>query len=215
MDQWIRFESEILHPMGNYKVPVITLSHQIPKEAVCQVFENVNTGGVSLTVFELITATFAADNFELRKDWDKRFETMTEKSKNLLSEVSSTDFLTAVTLLSRYHVKLSGGEAVSCKKKDVLNLSLQEYKKYADELTNSFIEASKFLQEQRIFSPRDLPYSTQLIPLSVLFAILKNKSFDGTIRDKISQWYWCGFVLHNSGTQLGKKVLPKTMGQKN
>jgi hypothetical protein len=192
MDHLIRFESEIIHPMGNYKVPVITLSNRVPKEAVCQVFENVNTGGVSLTVFELITATFAADNFELRKDWDKRFETMIDKSKDLLSEVSSTDFLTAVTLLSRYYVKLSGGEAVSCKKKDVLNLSLQEYTKYADELTSGFIEASKFLREERIFSPRDLPYSTQLIPLSVLFAILKNRSCDGIIRDKIAQWYWCG-----------------------
>ena len=29
-------------------------------------FEKVNTGGVSLTVFELLTATYAAEEFNLR-----------------------------------------------------------------------------------------------------------------------------------------------------
>ena len=43
---------------------------QTPKIAVCQVFEKVNTGGVSLTVFELVTAGFAADGYNLREDWE-------------------------------------------------------------------------------------------------------------------------------------------------
>ena len=30
---------------------------------MCQVFANVNTGGVSLTVFRLVTAIFAMDDF--------------------------------------------------------------------------------------------------------------------------------------------------------
>jgi len=30
------------------------------RAGVCQIFENVNTGGVPLNVFELVTATFAA-----------------------------------------------------------------------------------------------------------------------------------------------------------
>lgn len=68
--QFSEFNKDILNPIQSYKVPVITLGKNTSKEAVCQVFENVNSGGVSLTVFELVTATFAADNFELRKDWE-------------------------------------------------------------------------------------------------------------------------------------------------
>lgn len=60
--------------------------------------------------------------------------------------------------------------AVSCKKKDVLNLTLVEYKKYADSLTEGFMEAEKLLQEERIFVDDDVPYSTQLIPLSAICA---------------------------------------------
>lgn len=68
------FLSKVIVPIGQYTIPVITLDKDTPKEAVCQVFENVNTGGVSLTVFELVTAVFAMDDFELRKDWEDRQE---------------------------------------------------------------------------------------------------------------------------------------------
>ncbi len=42
-------------------MPVIVLKKSTPKEAVCTVFEKVNTGGVPLNVFELLTVTFAGD----------------------------------------------------------------------------------------------------------------------------------------------------------
>ncbi|WP_237389749.1 GmrSD restriction endonuclease domain-containing protein [Bacillus sp. USDA818B3_A] len=74
LQKYAQFFAEVLVPIQSFKVPVISLNKDTPKEAVCQVFENVNTGGVSLTVFELITATFAADNFELRKDWETRYK---------------------------------------------------------------------------------------------------------------------------------------------
>lgn len=186
--QFTDFNSKILMQIMQYKMPVILLRKDTPKEAVCQVFENVNTGGVSLTVFELVTAIFAMDDFELRKDWDNR------QAKNftgdLLSIVTATDFLSACTLLSSY----KKGGTISCKKKDVLNLSLVEYKKYADSLTNGFIEAEKLLQEERIFVSKDLPYSTQLIPLAVLCTLLadNNKIKITNIKNKIKKWYWCG-----------------------
>jgi hypothetical protein len=191
VENWDKFETEILDAVFTYKVPVIKLNKDTPKEAVCQVFENVNTGGVSLTVFELVTATFASDDFDLRSDWEKQLDKMRSKDK-LLSVVSDVDFLVSCTLLSRYHTSKSGGAAVSCKKQDVLNLSLDDYKKYSDDLADGFIGAARLLAEQRIFSERDLPYTTQFIPFSVLFAILGNRAHDGTVRNKLSQWYWCG-----------------------
>ena len=65
---WNRFNHSIVKRFEQYQVPVIELGKDTPKEAVCQVFEKVNTGGVTLTVFELLTATFAADDFQLRPD---------------------------------------------------------------------------------------------------------------------------------------------------
>ena len=62
---WNAFNQEIVQRFEQYQVPVIELGRDTPKEAVCQVFEKVNTGGVTLTVFELLTATFAADDFQV------------------------------------------------------------------------------------------------------------------------------------------------------
>ena len=62
---WNTFNRKIVKRFEQYQVPVIELGKDTPKEAVCQVFEKVNTGGVTLTVFELLTATFAADDFQL------------------------------------------------------------------------------------------------------------------------------------------------------
>ena len=133
-------------------------------------FENVNTGGVALTVFELITATFAAEDFELRVDWDKRKETLNKYS--VIVDVAATDFLTSMSLLVGYNRWKKGGAAISCKKKDVIDLLLSEYRENVDLLMAGFIEAAKFLQEQRIFSNSDLPYSTQLIPLAAALILL-------------------------------------------
>lgn len=186
--EYMDFQTKIIMPVIQYKMPVILLDKNTPKEAVCQVFENVNTGGVSLTVFELVTAIFAMDDFELRKDWEERQKKYFEG--DLLSVITATDFLTACTLLSTY----KKGGTVSCKKKDVLNLSLDEYKKYVEDLTAGFVEAEKILQEERIFSSKDLPYTTQFIPLAVLCTLLAdgNQIKVTNIKNKIKQWYWCG-----------------------
>ncbi len=190
LDRYARFNVDVLMTIKSYKIPVITLDKAIPKEAVCQVFENVNTRGVTLTVFELVTATFAADDFELRKDWEAREETI--KKHSVLSDVSATDYLTAMTLLTGYNRFKTEGSAVSCKKKDVLNLSLNEYKNTANHLTKGYIQVAKFLQEQRIFSGRDLPYTTQLIPMAAAFTLLGNDVHDNTVKHKIARWYWSG-----------------------
>lgn len=183
-----RFSTEIIAKTLNYVLPVITLDRDTPKEAVCRVFENVNTGGVSLTVFELITAIFAMDDFELRKDWEERREKYF--NGDLLSVVTATDFLTSLTLYSSY----THGGTVSCKKKDVLNISLQDYKRYANALSAGFVEAEKILQEERIFASRDIPYSTQLVPMAAICTVLQegNRIKATNIKNKIKRWYWCG-----------------------
>lgn len=178
----------------NYHLPVITLSKNTPKEAVCQVFENVNTGGVALNIFELVTAMFAANEFELRKDWAKRKDIFENHKLQVLSDITATDFLTTITLYTKYlDYKRDKSNAVLCKKKNVLELSLNNYKNYAEIVMNAFIEAAKFLNGLCIYSNRDLPYSTQLIPLSATIAALGDSKFHyGDIKAKLEKWFWCG-----------------------
>ena len=185
-----RFTAEVLNPIILYTLPVIQLDKTTPKEAVCQVFENVNTGGVALTVFELVTATFAAEDFTLRDDWNMRASKMkhSEGTFDLLSVIAATDFLQSITLLAQ----VKRNRQLTVKRKDVLSLSLVDYMAYADDLTDGFLRAARFLVQQSILTPRDLPYTTQFVPLSVLMAVLGNKAEDGIVKSKLASWYWCG-----------------------
>jgi hypothetical protein len=74
----------------------------------------------------------------------------------------------------------------------MLNLSLQDYQKYRDPIVRGFIKASKILLENHIFSARDLPYDTQLIPMSAILAVLGNNIDNLGRKKKLMQWFWCG-----------------------
>lgn len=196
-DNWDKFYERIISPMSQYQIPVITLGNDVPKEAVCQVFENVNQGGVPLTVFELVTATFAADGCELRKEWDKIWNKLKGdkvlRFKNNPPSFTGTDFLTALTLLNSYKQCEAGvRQGVTCKKKDVLRLTKTDYDQYKDILIQGVKDAVNFIKEQCIYTSVDLPYTSQLIPLSVVFALDRNLWFSVINKTKLSQWYWCG-----------------------
>lgn len=188
-----KFRNEIWLRFQQFKVPAIELTQDTPREAVCQVFEKVNTGGVTLTVFELMTATFAADEFNLRDDWDARQERLTAKH-DVLEAVDGTSFLTAVTLLASYRRHLIQKTAVSCKRADVLRLALTDFKALEAPLELGFKRAAELLAEEKIFDERSLPYATQLIPLAAICAQLGERTTLHGIKQSLLRWYWSGVL---------------------
>jgi hypothetical protein len=202
LDLFDRFEVEVIDALKQYQVPVIGLRKETPRIAVCQVFEKVNTGGVSLTVFELITATFAADKFDLREDWAKWEKELKEpKEHQVLSNIQNTDFLQAVTLLATFEKR-----SVSCKRKDILQLTLKEYEKWAELVTQGFKQAAIFLHTQKIFSDRDLPYQTQLTALAAIFAALGDRAKHAGVSAKLARWYWCGVFGELYGSAIESRL---------
>src|SRR5262245_55611063 len=145
------FKRQVLENFKGYKVPVITLDRSTSKEAVCVVFEKVNTGGKPLDAFELVTAMYAAEDHELRKDWygddghkgrHRRFvDTLrpADSEAGIISNVSNTDFLQAVSLFytreRRHQAERAGKQgkelpAVSGNRQALLNLPLAAYKQF-------------------------------------------------------------------------------------
>jgi hypothetical protein len=189
-----KFKNAIWLAFQQFKVPAIEMSADTPREAVCQVFEKVNQGGVSLTVFELMTATFAADEFLLRDDWAAREKRLREK-RPVLDAVDGTSFLTAVTLLASYERHQANKDLpVACKRADVLRLSLASFKKHAPAVETGFRKAAELLAEQKIFDARSLPYATQLIPMAAIYAALGQQMDQHGNKQKLLRWYWCGVV---------------------
>ena len=217
---FFRFQNEVLKNFSEYQVPVIALGADTSHEAVCLVFEKVNTGGKALDAFELLTAMYAAQGHKLRDDWrgeekaddaDRRLGTQKRlaafgraagQSQGVLANVAATDFLQAIALLHTKEVRLAAiadptkkendWPAVRATRQSLLDLPLAAYKKHGNAVRVGFERAARFLRQQQIHRVVDLPYQTQLVPLAAIFAEIGDKAEHTTNNDKIARWYWCG-----------------------
>ena len=200
-----QFHAQVVQPVTTYNIPAIELDNSTSKSAVATVFEKVNTGGLSLNVFELLTATFAGDrdyfetngtDFRLNDDW---LETKLKFSGYpVLSGLENTDFLQAVTMLATWkrNREYSGPRppAVSAKREDVLKLTLNEYLAWVSPLREAFIWASDFLADRHIFDVRFLPYPKQLVPLAAIRVLMGHDADLLGPREKLVRWFWCGIL---------------------
>ena len=183
---------------------------------MCLVFEKVNTGGVPLSVFELATATYAAEGFNLRDDWFGRDAIrIVGRSQKfalqpLLKDIQSTEFLQGISLLTTYEKRcadIANGvqniAAVSAKREHVLALTLSEYKRWADRLSDGFFVADRFLRMEGFHDPGYLPYRSQMTPLAAVMAHLGERWMEPVIRDKLTRWYWSGVLgeLYSGATE--------------
>ena len=218
---YMQFRRQVLNAFRNYQLPVIQLGKATSKEAVCLVFEKVNTGGVPLNVFELVTATYAADGFNLRDDWHgNAVRKVTGRYARLckepvLSQVESTDYLQAVSMLYTLDLRRADvaagktGKAVqpvSAKRASILAMPLAAYQAWADEVEAGFLLAAKFLRKECVKNPRELPYRSQLAPLASVLAHLRERWLEPRIYQKLSQWYWCGVFGELYGSTIETRI---------
>lgn len=206
---YVSFREQILSQFRSYQIPVIFLKKETSKEAVCLVFEKVNTGGIDLSVFELITASYAAEGYNLRDDWfgstARNVESRKERLERepLLEGIEATEFLQAISLLHTHELRkadLAAGKIdrqvrpISAKGADILQLPLSAWKKWADDLENGFRQIARFLRKECFYSRRELPYSTQLVPLAAILAHLGDRWLEPRIHDKLVRWFWSGVL---------------------
>lgn len=226
-DEFRSFKRFILENFKYYRVPVIALDHTTSKEAVCVVFEKVNTGGKSLDAFELVTAMYAAEGHELRKDWygedsvkgrHRRFaETLRPAGLDtgIIANVSNTDFLQAISLFHTRDLRRAaeslgkkGKElpAVTGNRQALLNLPLDAYKRYEAQVEQGFVQAAKFLHMLHIYRIFDLPYQSQIIPLAVILADIGDAWEHDTNRAKLIKWYWNGVFGELYGSAVDTRI---------
>lgn len=208
-----QFRQKVLENFKYYQVPVIALDQSTTKEAVCVVFEKVNTGGKPLDAFELVTAMYAAEGHELRKDWygseqqKGRHHRLQEALRpagaqaGILANVSNTDFLHIVSLFHtrerRREAERAGKQgkelpAVTGNRQALLNLPLAAYKRYEKQAEDGLVRAAKFLHLLHVYRIADLPYQTQIVPLAAILADLGDAWEHDTQRARLQRWYWCG-----------------------
>ena len=226
-DEFREFKRKVLENFKMYRVPVIALDRSTSKEAVCVVFEKVNTGGKPLDAFELVTAMYAASGHELRKDWygddgtkgrHRRFaETLRPAGADtgIIAAVANTDFLQAISLFhtrDRRRAAENAGKqgkelpAVSGNRQALLNLPLDEYKRYEGQVERGFVQAAKFLHLLHIYRIFDLPYQSQIVPLAAILADIGDAWEHEANRAKLIRWYWNGVFGELYGSAVETRI---------
>jgi hypothetical protein len=222
-----RFKREVLENFKYYRVPVIALDRSTSKEAVCVVFEKVNTGGKPLDAFELVTAMYAADGHELRKDWygddrhkgrHRRFVDAlrpADSEAGIIANVGNTDFLQAVSLFytreRRREAERAGKQgkelpAVTGNRQALLSLPLAAYKQYEKQVEHGFLQAAKFLHMLHIYRIFDLPYQSQIVPLAAIIADMGEAWEHEANRSKLVRWYWNGVFGELYGSAVESRI---------
>jgi hypothetical protein len=222
-----QFKNTVLNNFKGYRVPVISLDRSTSKEAVCVVFEKVNTGGKPLDAFELVTAMYAAEGHELRKDWygddnfkgrHRRFvDTLrpADSEAGIIASVSNTDFLQAISLFytrerrrEAERLGKTGKElpAVIGNRQALLNMPLSAYKQYETQVEQGFVRAAKFLHMLHIYRIFDLPYQSQVVPLAAILADIGEAWEHETNRAKLVRWYWNGVFGELYGSTVESRI---------
>ncbi len=207
------FNESVLQNFKSYQLPVIALSPDTSHEAVCLVFEKVNTGGKPLDAFELVTAMYAARGHRLRDDWlgaDGKpglqtrlqlYGRAAEQKFGVLEKVAATDVLQAIALLhgvEKRAAEIAAGRkeselsAVRATRQSLLDLPLEAYLKHRGAVEEGFKTAARFLRQNHIYRVLDLPYQGQLVPFAAILAMIGPKFDHAAVRDQLARWFWCG-----------------------
>lgn len=200
-----QFNARVIQPARTYNIPAIELDKTTSKSAVATVFEKVNTGGLPLNVFELLTATFAGDakhyaqhgtDFRLNDDWRETQKLFSDQPT--LAGLENTDFLQALTLLTTRKRNLASDAAkppaVSARREDILKLELGDYLEWVKPLRDAFRWVADFLADRHIFTERFLPYPKQLVPLAAIKVVMGGDANLLGPRERLVQWFWCGIL---------------------
>ena len=117
----------------------------------------------------------------------------------ILGAVFNTDFLQAISLFytrdRRRAVEKAGKEGkelptVTGNRPALLNLPLEEYKRYELQVERGFVQAAKFLHMLHIYRIFDLPYQSQIVPLAAILADIEDALEHEAKRTLLVQWYW-------------------------
>lgn len=190
-----QFELEIVKRFEHYQLPIIQLRPELSKVAVCQIFEDMHEMPTPMTFFDLITACFAAEDFSLRD----HFAVVSQQLSRfgVLQGVRNTDWLSAVTLVATYHRRervlkenpvVTQLPTVGCGRQNILDLELADYQQFAPMTLAGFDRAAQFLHGLGFVHPEDIAYSSQLLALASVLAIVGLPNDLG--RTQLERWWW-------------------------
>lgn len=170
-----------VEPFLNYEFPVVSLPPKLSIEAVCKVFQSINTTGLKLSAFDICVATFMPDGIDLREKL--QVAKLDEPNLDRIIEADPTIFLQTIALLAKKSPK---GNALP---KNLESTHISGYWNQAVSGLIKVIDLYKRLGFDLAAYPEQIPYQP-ILPVSA--AVLSSIEFDKNFESKIDE---IGLVL--------------------
>jgi len=183
-DRWIR-------PTEEYEFPLVDLNEDTTGPAVCMIFETLNRTGVKLSVFDLLTARFWPEDYNLREKWEDA-----QKKFALLGEFGIDPYyiLQIVALLEPGVDNDGEVRAPSIKRGAILDMKVDQARRGWDRAVKGLVAGLTMLRDDcGVLLPSLLPYNTIVIPMAAALAIQEgSKGISvGANRLRLTRWFWC------------------------
>lgn len=189
--------NQVTGNLRQFQVPIIEIP-KVPSDdperigEVCAIFEKMNSTGVRLSVYDLLTARLYRDDIDLHKLWEEAMERYDQ-----LREFSDgePDFYGVYTLRT---IALLRG--IEVKSKTLVNLSPKDFEKDWQTATEYIERALQRITSTNpdgfgAFDPKWAPYSTMVSTLAALLHYIDTHKVDHRAYKYIRKWYWCSVFL--------------------
>ncbi len=183
----------LLREVLNYELIYIKIPQESTIDEIVEIFERINKTSYKLSSVDLLFAKlYKEKNSDIRKVILENLSSIKEEYSELAEIFNEITLIKVIALLSNKEIKPSS----------IIKLSANDIDEWLDKAIDGFKESLKFLYKSAGVRKKWIPYTSLIIPLAAMFALLKKetetKPFNSTIKiylEKISYnfiklWYW-------------------------
>jgi len=183
---------KVINRLRTFRVPSIIIenaSSDDPKTVaqVCAIFEKMNTKGVRLSVYDLLTARHYRYGIDMHELWEKTisdYPLLNQYSEGK-PDIFGVFVLRAIALLRKLDVK----------SKTLINLSHVNFEADWERAVAYMEKALERITSTNpegfgVFAPKWMPYSTMVSPMAALLAYFEKNRFDHRAYQLLRRWYW-------------------------
>lgn len=208
-DEWRPRWTEAVNGFQSFEAPVVELPiiSEDDDDAigrVCAIFEKLNSTGVELSVYDLLTARLYPHGIDLHMLWDQaveRHERLARWSNG------SADHHKFGVLLLRTVALLRDVEP---KPKTLINLKAKQFKEDWERAAAAMDRALELIAKVGpdgfgAFEEKWLPYYGLLPVLAALRAQIEDRKLGEQPRADLRRWYWCNVFLERYSSSVEAK----------
>lgn len=193
----------VFETIRNYEVPYVMIDRTESLEAICRIFETINSTGTRLTTFDLAVARFFPE-----PDLQSLWEASRERHSTLVKyDVDGERVLQVIALLVAVSQK-SVGEVT---RSTLLNLSKSDVAEKWDAAVKYLVSAYTWAEEHGV-TPRMFPNEALMVPLAVFFSQATTKWINTVpgYQSILQKWYFASCLQQGAKQASNYRVIEAT-----